>query len=346
MITKPSENTISTMKMRMRVSFSARPSAWARSKACSTRQTRSMIQRQTSGYRCGARSEMLMGSEGPSSGGDPRAAIGARLSDRDHGVLGGFLLGLHRLHGQVGARQPLQSLGLFEVRDLGFQHADALALLADIALDTADLGALLAGEGFGQIHPDREGQQGRGEQDVDGPKATGAVVEEAHHAAALQAGAAVRTPARSLAERARGLAAVSASEGSTWPLNGSSKVGVGPPVTGGAWREPPGRRPARAAKKALAMRSSSEWNVTTPNRPPGFRIASAPSRPPSSSVSSSFTAMRRAWKVLVAGWTLAPRRPPRAFSTTSARSSVRSNGRSARRRTMNDATRRLSRSSP
>ena len=82
------------------------------------------------------------------------------------------------------------------------------------------------------------------------------------------------------------------------------------------------------------MRSSREWKLTTARRPPAFRTRSAAARPASSSSSSSLTAMRRAWKTRVAGWVFAPRRPPSARSTTSARSRVRTNGCSARRRTM------------
>ncbi len=50
------------------------------------------------------------------------------------------------------------------------------------------------------------------------------------------------------------------------------------------------------------MRSSSEWNDTTTRRPPGFRMRSAAQSAPASSTSSSFTKMRSAWKVRVAGW--------------------------------------------
>ena len=105
-------------------------------------------------------------------------------------------------------------------------------------------------------------------------------------------------------------------------------------AAGGRWREAPGVRPARSVRKPFTIRSSSEWKVTTASRPPLFSTRSAASSPRSSSSSSSLTAIRAPG---TPGWPdgpWRPRRPPRARSTTSARSSVRSNGRSARRRTM------------
>jgi hypothetical protein len=45
-----------------------------------------------------------------------------------------------------------------------------------------------------------------------------------------------------------------------------------------------------------------EWNVTTASLPPGFSARSAALRAATSWPSSSFTAMRSAWKVRVAGW--------------------------------------------
>ena len=61
---------------------------------------------------------------------------------------------------------------------------------------------------------------------------------------------------------------------------------------------------------------------------------------------AALTAMRSPWKVRVAGWTLAPRRPPRTRSTKSANSKVRSKGCSSRRRAMAPAMRRAFFSSP
>src|SRR3546814_5662362 len=85
-------------------------------------------------------------------------------------------------------------------RSLGLQHADGLALLQQgaVQLDQFVLAAL---HGIGQLVK-AEGDHGQQEQREDG--------EAAAHAASCmsssgQTGAAVRTAARSLAERARGL---------------------------------------------------------------------------------------------------------------------------------------------
>ena len=43
----------------------------------------------------------------------------------------------------------------------------------------------------------------------------------------------------------------------------------------GRWREPFGGGGLRLAKKRLAIRSSSEWKVTTTSRPPAFNRSSA-----------------------------------------------------------------------
>ena len=115
-------------------------------------------------------------------------------------------------------------------------------------------------------------------------------------------GVAVRRPTRSLAERARGLAAHSASPGAIgWRLG---KVKEGGVAAGSPGRRRPGASPLpeRRAKNDFAMRSSSEWKVTTASRPPGASTRSAAASPATSSPSSSLTAMRSAWKVRVAGW--------------------------------------------
>src|SRR5262249_26494477 len=70
------------------------------------------------------------------------------------------------------------------------------------------------------------------------------------------AGASVRSAARSLAERARGLAAISASSGVTGRPVRARNEGAGA-ITSGRCREPPPRL-LRSARKVLTMRSSSE----------------------------------------------------------------------------------------
>ena len=66
----------------------------------------------------------------------------------------------------------------------------------------------------------------------------------------------------------------------------------------------------------------------TTKRPPDFKTPGTASRPAWRCVSSSFTAIRRAWNVRVAGCRL-PRRPPRARATTAARRPVVEMGRAA-----------------
>ena len=84
----------------------------------------------------------------------------------------------------------------------------------------------------------------------------------------LSRGASVRSAARSLAERARGLAAISASSGTIGRLVSTRKVGGGRahPADGASRRRAGCARP----ETILTMRSSSEWKETTTSRPPGL----------------------------------------------------------------------------
>jgi hypothetical protein len=66
-------------------------------------------------------------------------------------------------------------------------------------------------------------------------------------------------------------------------------------ATSGRCREPAGAR-LRSVRNVLTMRSSSEWKATTTSRPLGLSTRSAAARPRASSVSSSLTKMRSAWK--------------------------------------------------
>ena len=115
-----------------------------------------------------------------------------------------------------------------------------------------------------------------------------------------RAGAAVRTAARSLAERARGLAATSASEASIAPRVSRVKVG-GSDRASGRCRDPRATW-LRSCRKRLTMRSSSEWKATTTRRPPSLSTASAAPSACASSSSSRLMKMRSAWNVRVAGW--------------------------------------------
>ena len=89
---------------------------------------------------------------------------------------------------------------------------------------------------------------------------------------------AVRTALRSRAERARGFAASSRSDGETG-LATRSKVGSSGRRSAGRWREPAGVPPLRSRRKRLTIRSSRLWKVTTASRPPGFSARSAAARP-------------------------------------------------------------------
>jgi len=93
---------------------------------------------------------------------------------------------------------------------------------------------------------------------------------------ARSAGAAVRKPARSLAERARGFSSASASLAAIIAFPMGSKV-AGLSCAIGMWRDPEAL-PDRSEKNFLTIRSSSEWKVTTTNRPPGFSARSAAKR--------------------------------------------------------------------
>src|SRR3989344_4742141 len=74
-------------------------------------------------------------------------------------------------------------------------------------------------------------------------------------------------------------------------------------------------------KKFFTIRSSKLWKDITTNLPFGPRAKKPFSSPISRLVSSSFTAIRRAWKVLVAGGSL-----PLRFPTTWTRSNVVAKG--------------------
>ena len=90
------------------------------------------------------------------------------------------------------------------------------------------------------------------------PRRARAAAAAARPRSSSPAGASVRSAARSLAERARGLAAISASSAVTGRPVRMRKLGGGCTASG-AWREPALRRP-RAVRNVLTMRSSSEWN--------------------------------------------------------------------------------------
>ena len=145
---------------------------------------------------------------------------------------------------------------------------------------------------------------------------------------------------RRRAERARGLG--SSADGTTgrWTSKWTGPTGF-PQASRGAVL------PLARPRNRLTIRSSREWKVMMAIRPPGARRSIATGSMRSTSPSSSFTAIRRAWNVRVAGW-IRNRRAfsPAARSTMPARSRVRSIGRTALRRTIARAIDPASRSSP
>src|SRR3989339_796560 len=94
------------------------------------------------------------------------------------------------------------------------------------------------------------------------------------------------SPALNFAERALGLTLNSSREG---------KIGF-------LVRILPSPASAFSRKKFLTILSSKEWNEITAIRPPGSKNLQALSIPSFKDSNSSLTAMRRAWKVLVAKW--------------------------------------------
>src|SRR6185437_2717262 len=147
---------------------------------------------------------------------------------------------------------------------------------------------------------------------------------------------------RNTAERARGFATSSASEGNCALPTATSSADFA--ATGGP-RRLPSTRPEWSRMNCLTMRFSCKWKLITASRPPGFRRASAASSPRRTESSSPFTRMRSAWKLRVAGCLPGSRRPT-TRSISAASSPVRMSGLSARRSTMARAILRLKRSSP
>src|SRR5580704_12065863 len=154
--------------------------------------------------------------------------------------------------------ESLQAQGRVELCPFRAQLRDGVALLAYFRMQPQrPLGAI------GGFHFDPVDIGGGEHQDADHeemedphgqpPLITSARTGHADNAAAACAGAAVRSAARSLAERARGLAETSAGPGVTGRLVKRPKLGVAW-VTSGRCREPPPAL-ARSVRKFLTMRS-------------------------------------------------------------------------------------------
>src|SRR5215469_1082397 len=136
--------------------------------------------------------------------------------------------------------------------------------------------------------------------------------------------------ARSRALRARGLEATSESAGLITLRVTNAKLSPR----------------ASARMRSLTARSSSEWYAISAIRPPAESNAGADSRNAARLSTSRFTAILRAWKVRVAGWTPPARRGPSTRSTIARNSAVVSIGRRRRASTIERAIRRAARSSP
>src|SRR5262249_55677395 len=188
---------------------------------------------------------------------------------------------IDRLQGKVPPRQILNARGIVELgpfraqrrhcvafaADLEPQLGDALRLPRRLELDFVDVGRR---QHERADHADVENAHHRGFPDPwratmsagDGNCGCNTVARR------LAIAASVRSAARSLAERARGLAPISASSGTIGRLVRMRKV-AGACAGAGRWREGALGR-LRSIRKDFAMRSSSEWNATTTNRPPGL----------------------------------------------------------------------------
>src|SRR5665213_2814205 len=181
---------------------------------------------------------------------------------------------------------------------------DGVALLADFRMQPQHPLGADGGFHLDPVDIGRGEHQGADHQEVDEPHGQPPLitsVSEGHagNAAAACAGASVRSAARSFADRARGLAEISASSGVMGRLVKMAKLGAAC-ATSGRCRDPPPAL-ARSTRKFLTMRTPSEWNDTTASRPPGLSTRSAADSARYSWSSSSLTKIRNAWNVRVAG---------------------------------------------
>src|SRR3982075_2866320 len=171
---------------------------------------------------------------------------------------------------------PVDALGLVEVSPFDPQDVRGLLALDDRVVGTVDLL-------FEVLHLVLHGEQAHRRGDGGNRPEQESAMDHARPPPTESFSA-----TRRRAERARGFSAISAAEGNTGLRARSPSVAARSSARGGAWRDGPGVRPARARTNSLTARSSSEWNETTASRPPGARTCSAAVRPRSSSPNPSF----------------------------------------------------------
>src|ERR1700676_3012278 len=157
--------------------------------------------------------------------------------------------------------ETLQPQRRIEFGPFRAQHRDGVALLANFRMQPQH--PLGAGGGFHLDPVDIGGgeHQYADHEEMDDPHGqppliTSSRTGHAGNAAASCAGAWVRSAARSFADRARGLADISAPSAVTGRLVKMAKLGAACAISGRC-RDPPPALP-RSAKKFLTMRSSSE----------------------------------------------------------------------------------------
>src|SRR5262249_14701265 len=236
------------------------------------------------------------------------------------------LADVDRLKFEVTERECLDSFRLVERGPFRAQRGDGVTLATDLAaelgnplglqcgieLDLVDVGGR---ENERSKHADMQNAQHQPR-----PMISCGLGSRGNAATAVTwAAASVRSAARNLADRARGFSAISCSSGAIGRRVSTRKLGAAR-ARSGMWREEAGSL-LRALRKVLTMRSSSEWNAITTSRPPGASRRSAARKPSARLESSSFTKIRRAWNVRVAGW-MSPGRPRTTRARIAASSEV------------------------
>src|SRR5579871_3143556 len=281
--------------------------------------------------------------------------VGRRLHDRRRPLRQMLeIIDLMRLHLpqlQKPVGQRLDAARRIESAPFGAQRGNGITFAADFATQLSDAFDLQCRVEFDLVDPHRGNDQGSDDYDVEETHAQRPLMTSPSDGsrgrrssmAPAWGAASVRCAARSLAERARGLQAISSASATIGRLVSTLKLGCGR-TTSGRCRDPPPTR-LRSLRKVLTMRSSSEWNETTTSRPLDLSRRSAAPSAAAISPSSSLMKIRSAWNVRVAGW-MSPGLLRTTRATMSASARVERIGASLRVRTMARATARACRSSP